>query len=153
MDQQFLEQLVHREVENAGAFVVDFKVSANNKIHLLVEHPKGATLERLTAISRAVEAGLDRDQEDFEIEVSSPGVGAPLMVDKQYHLNIGRDVSIKTVEGEKQKGKLINYDGSKLTLEWKERVPKEKGKGKKTVTRQQSWNMDSVEETKVEIRF
>ena len=114
---------------------------------------EGVRLEELTAISRAIEHSLDRETEDFELQVSSPGVGNPLKVPQQYQQNIGRNLKVTTTEGKEWKGELTNFENELLTLVWKERVPKEVGKGKVTVTKEIQLKLEEIKEARVELRF
>ena len=142
-----------KAIEEQGAFLVDFSVGADNRIAVHADHPDGITLEMLTAISRGVEHNLDREDEDFAIEVSSPGIGKPFVVKEQYEMNVGKLVSVVTNDGEKLEGDMKDFDGEAVTLTWKERIPKEVGKGKQTVVREERIELDRIKETRLEIRF
>lgn len=148
-----LDTIIEEVMAGREAFQVDRSVSAANQIKLLVDGPEGINLKELAAISRAIEAELDREQEDFEITVASPGVGEPLQVPQQYQQNLGRILKVKTRDGEELKGRLADWDGEKLTLNWKTRQPKAKGKGKETVEKQAVLHIESIQETRVQIEF
>ena len=153
IDQQHLQKLIDEIVARQGAFLVDLAVDSGNRIQVKVDHIKGITLEQLAEVSRAIEQGFDREEEDFEITVTSPGVGTPLKVPQQYEQNIGRILKVKTSTDEEYKGRLTAFNDDELTLTWKERQPKEKGKGKVTVEKEQKINLADVEEAKVQIEF
>lgn len=155
MDTEFVKALAAKYIEDAGAFLVNLSIGSGNNIHLQVEHPQGATLERLSQISRQIEKNLDRESEDFSLEVSSPGVGEPLKVKAQYIMNIGRKVQVILNDGEVYKGTLTAFDenSDSITIQWKERVKKEVGKGKKTVALQKTWSLESIMQTTVEVSF
>lgn len=155
MNTEYVKSLAAKLVAEAGAFLVNLNVGNGNQIHLQVEHPQGATLERLAQISRQMEKSLDREEEDFSIEVSSPGVGEPLKVKQQYSLNIGRKVQVILNDGEVYKGTLVEFDENEenITLQWKERVKKEVGKGKKTVELQKKLPLQNIKQTAVEVSF
>ncbi len=145
--------LAQQAVDDEGAFLVDLKVGSDNKISISADHPEGITLEKLERISRGIEAHFDRDEEDFGIEVSSPGLGNPFMVKEQYEASIGRPVKVTTREGKVLKGDLLNFEENHVTLTWKERVPKEVGKGKMVVKREERISLEDIKETRLEIRF
>lgn len=153
LDHKKVQQLLEQALEEQGAFLIDFQISASNLIQVTADTLEGITLEGITAISRGIEHNLDREEEDFELQVSSPGVGSPLMVPQQYEQNLGRDLKVTTLEGEKHKGELVEFDGECITLEWSERVPKEVGKGKVTVKQELKLGLSQIKEAKVQVRF
>lgn len=145
--------MVTQALEEQGAFLVDLKIGSDSRIHLLADHKDGLTLEMLTGISRHIEHNLDREEEDFALEVSSPGVGEPLKVREQYEKNVGRPVKVVTLNGEVHKGNFEHFENDELTLTWKERVPKPVGKGKVTVKKEMQIPLQDIKETSIEIRF
>jgi ribosome maturation factor RimP len=104
-------------------------------------------------VSRHVESSLDRETEDFSLEVSSPGVGKPLLVLRQFYKNVGRNVKTETVSGEKIEGLLESADdaGIKITYKVKEEIPGKKGK--KLVEKERVLTYAELKETKVIISF
>ncbi len=153
MDFDKAKGAVEKALDEQGGFLVEFDLKAGNRITVLADHPEGISLGKLGQISRAVEQEFDRDREDFEIEVSSPGVGSPLQVPLQYQMNIGRTVKVQLVSGKEIKAKLEDFDGENLILKWKERVPKEIGKGKRTVEMEKTIPLSDTKSTKVEVSF
>ena len=145
--------MVTQALEEQGAFLVDLKIGSDSLIHLLADHMDGLTLEMLTSISRHVEHNLDREEEDFALEVSSPGVGEPLKVREQYEKNVGRPMKVITQDGEVHKGDFEHFENDELTLTWKERVPKPVGKGKVTVKKEIRILLQDIKEASIEIRF
>lgn len=153
MDKAKVKELLDRALEQESAFLIDFSISASNVISVSVDTLEGITLKGITAVSRMIEHNLDREEEDFELSVSSPGVGSPLKVKEQYLQNIGRDLKVKTSNDEEFIGELIAFADEVLTLQWEERVPKEVGKGKVTVNKEVQLNLSEVKEAKVQVRF
>lgn len=153
IDSQKVQALLNAALEEQKAFLVDFQIAAGNLIQVLVDTPEGISLEGITAISRGIEHNLDREEEDFELQVSSPGVGSPLKVKEQYLQNVGRDLKVLTLSGEKFKGELAAFEGEELRLEWSEREPKEIGKGKITVKKDVKLNLSEIKEARVQVRF
>jgi len=98
-------------------FVVDIKVSKDNMITIKADTDKGITIDECGVLSRAIEESLDREQEDFDLEVSSPGLTEPLKVLRQYLKNIGREVDVEMNDGEKIKGVIAAADDNTLTLD------------------------------------
>ena len=100
-----IEQLVQTKIAEtdtlSDAFIVSISVRPGNAIEVLLDKDSGLNVEDCKKVSRHVESSLDREKEDFSLEVSSPGVGKPLVVHRQYVKNVGRTVKVKADDGEK----------------------------------------------------
>ena len=103
-------------------------------------------------ISRHVEHNLDREEEDFGLEVTSPDISHPLSVKRQYLKNINRILKVKTGD-EELEGTLISANDKEISLRWKTREPKPIGKGKVTVEKNALIAFDSIKEAKVKITY
>ena len=133
-------------------FLLELNVTADNQIRIILDGDKGVSLQDCMKASRAVEHGLDREETDFSLEVSSAGATAPLLLPRQYRKNIGRKMAVKA--GAKAfEGKLTAADEKSITLEWKSREPKTVGKGKVTVQKRQEIALSEIEEAKVVLKF
>lgn len=153
MNEELVQNLVNEAIaENQELFLIDLTISAGNKILITVDGDKGVPLSECVRISRHVEHNLDRDNEDFSLEVSTPGATTPLVNNRQYKKNIGRNLEVKT-EAEKFEGKLVGVSENDITLEWKAREPKPIGKGKVTVVKQATVAYNNIKEAKVKIIF
>ncbi len=139
-------------VENPSLFLLDLLVTPDHQIRIVLDGDAGVNLQDCMKVSRAVEQGLDREAEDFSLEVTSAGATAPLQMARQYAKNIGRKLSVRAVEGTFE-GKLTAVDGDRITLEWKAREPKPVGKGKVTVQKKQEIALSDIEEAKVVLKF
>ncbi len=148
-----IEELIQEAIREEGAFLVDFSMDTGNRITVEADHPEGISLEKLGRISRKVEHGLDREENDFSLEVSSPGVGSPLKVKEQYAKSVGRPVKVKLNDGREIKADLVAFADDEIHLTWQEKVPREKGKGKQLVKREENISLDKILETRLEIRF
>ena len=95
-------------IEPLGAFVVDLSVSADNQIRLTLDHLRGITIEECVQVSRALEEQLNRDEEDFSLEVSSADLTAPFVHPLQYRKHIGKPVTVITKGGLRYDGTLTN---------------------------------------------
>ena len=138
--------------ENESIFLIDFSISPSNKIKITLDGDHGVTLQDCINFSRAIEHNLDREEEDFSLEVESAGAASPIVLPRQYNKNIGRTLEVKTLEG-KIEGKLTAATAETITLEWKAREPKPVGKGKVTVQKKQEIAISDVQEAKVVIKF
>jgi ribosome maturation factor RimP len=138
--------------EKESIFIVDLKIDTNNKIKLILDDDNGINLKECIRINRYIEDNLDREDEDFSLEVSSPDIAEPIKHIRQYNKNIGRILKIKT-ETSKFEGKLVKVNEDSILLVWKTREPKPIGKGKITVEKSETINFNDIKETKVKIIF
>ena len=137
---------------NQSLFLLDFSISADNKIKITLDGDQGVSLQDCMDVSRAIEHNLDREEEDFSLEVASAGAASPIKLPRQYTKNIGRKLEVKTLDGEFV-GKLTEASGDSITLEWKDREPKPVGKGKITVQKKQLIAISDIKEAKVVLKF
>lgn len=138
--------------ENESLFLIDLKVGADNSIQIVVDGDQGVPLHECIRISRFVEQNLDREEEDFSLEVTSPSITDPISDPRQFNKNIGRILKLKTEKGEFE-GKLSEIVDDKLVLIWKAREPKPVGKGKVTVEKKEMIPIGEIKEAKVKIIF
>jgi len=140
-------------VRETSIFVVDVRVDGANRISVEVDKPEGITIEECVNISRAVEAGLNRETEDFELEVSSPGLTAPFKVMEQYRKNCGRQVDVVKCDGQKISGLLQHVDDDGIVLEVKTKIREAEQKRPKTVMQPATIKFSDIKTTKVTITF
>ena len=153
MDQELVRRLVKEAVEeNDSLFLIDLSFLPSNKIKVIVDGDEGISLKECVRISRHVEHNLDREEDDFALEVTSPDITQPLTIERQYKKNINRVLKVKTAEGEVE-GTLVNVDDKGISLQWKTREPKPIGKGKVTVEKHATIAYENIKEAKVKITF
>ncbi len=138
--------------ENQSLFLIDFKMSSDNKIKVTLDGDNGVTLKDCMAVSRAIEHNLDREEHDFALEVESAGATTPLVMPRQYKKNIGRILEVRSQDSNFE-GKLTAATEDSITLEWKAREPKPVGKGKVTVQKKQVIAISDIQEAKVVLKF
>ena len=154
MDINKISSLVNEALlENESLFLIDLSVSLDNKIKVTVDGDNGVSLKECIRISRNVEHNLDREEEDFSLEVMSVGATTPLQQARQYIKNVGRSLEVKTKEGEKIEGTLDEANSDNITLSWKAREPKPVGKGKVTVQKTKTLSYNEIVQAKVMIKF
>lgn len=134
-------------------FLIDFEILSDNTIRVVIDGDKGVLVEDCIYISRAIEHNLDREEQDFSLEVTSCGATSPLQLPRQYNKHIGRNLEVKTFEGDKVEGQLADVSEEDITLKWKTREPKPVGKGKVTVTKEVNIAFENIKEAKVKIKF
>ena len=134
-------------------FLVDLKISNDKSINVILDGDKEVNIKDCINISRAIEFDLDRDEEDFSLEVASAGVGSPLKFPRQYRKNLGRKLEVISSDGLKFMGELTHVKEDAIELQWKQREPKPIGKGKVTVIKNKILTFDEISQTKVMIKF
>lgn len=151
MENTVVQNLIDEAIaENKDLFLVDWSISAGNKIEVLVDGDHGLPIDEVVRISRHIEHNLDREKEDFALTVSSPGLSRSLDQPRQFIKNIDRKIKIQTAEGE-SKGKIVAADDKEVTLEWKVREPKPIGKGKHTVQKSVTIPYEKIEKAIIQI--
>ena len=144
-------QILVEEVLSDELFIVDITVGDGNFISVSVDSNTGISVGECVQISRHIESSLDREVEDFSLEVTSPGLSLPFKVLRQYLKNIGREVEIVTTTGEKQKGilKSANSEGFELEISAKEKIDG----AKVAVTKVLVYTFDQIKTVKIVISF
>ena len=153
IDKKIVEELVNQWLEGKEYFLVDIDVNASDKIVVEIDHADGVWIEDCVELSRFIESHLSRDDEDYELEVGSAGLGQPFKVEQQYLNFIGKEVEVFTADGKKIKGVLKAVDGRKFTVSVQEKV---KIEGKKRPVLQDvdhEYCMDEVKYCKYLIKF
>ena len=138
--------------EDGSLFLIDYSISADNSIKVVIDGDEGVTVKDCMKISRAIEHNLDRDEIDFSLEVASAGAAAPLVMPRQYKKNVGRKMEVRTSEATIE-GNLTEATDEGIVLEWKAREPKPIGKGKVTVQKKQKIDFSEIKEAKVILKF
>ncbi|SHF84307.1 ribosome maturation factor RimP [Flavobacterium defluvii] len=139
-------------LEKPSIFLIDLAISDSFKISVGLDGDNGVMLQDCIDISRAIENNLDREEQDFSLEVASVGVGSPLKLVRQYKKNIGRTL-IVTTNNEKIEAELVEANDVFIILSWKAREPKKVGKGKETVQKQQQIPYTEIKEAVVTVTF
>ena len=139
--------------ERHDLFIIDFDVLSDNSIKITIDGDHGVSVEDCMLVSRAIEHNLDREEEDFSLEVASAGATTPMSHKRQYKKNIGRTVEVNTTDNQKFEAILTNANEDSITLEWKTREPKEVGKGKVTIQKKVELAYNDIVEAKVKIKF
>lgn len=102
-----------KESEN---YLIDVLVSSSNKIRVFIENDEHVSIQDCIALSRHIESNLDREKDDFELEVSSPGIDQPFKTIRQYQKYTGKIVDVLLNNGEKYKGELCFVDENQIEL-------------------------------------
>jgi ribosome maturation factor RimP len=124
IDKNKVRDLAQEWLKGKEYFLVDADVDSQNKITVEIDHKDGVWIEDCCDLSKFIEEHLDRDVEDFELEVGSAGIGQPFKVLQQYINSIGYDVEILTAEGKKLEGcmKEVTPENFTVTVTEKQRI-------------------------------
>lgn len=125
IDKSIVKKLVDEWLEGKEYFLCDLSISADARIVVEIDHEEGVWIEDCVELSKFIEAGLDREQEDFELEVGSAGIGQPFKVLRQYEIHLGEQVEVLTREGKKFVGELSNVTPETFTVTVTQKVKKE----------------------------
>lgn len=148
-----IEKIITPKIEEEGLFLVEIAVSSSNHISVFIDGDKGVTIDQCIDLSRFIEQNLNRDEEDFELDVSSAGLDLPLKVQRQYIKNIGRLVDVVLTNGQKLSGKLLNANDNGIELEVEKNVLIEGKKRKQEVTVIDTYRYTDIKSTKIVVSF
>lgn len=110
ISKQQVSNLVREKLTSMDCFIVDIKISSNNDISIFIDKNEGLAMNDCLQMSRYIEENLDREVEDYNLSVSSPGAFSPFLVQEQYYKNINEIISVKLVNGIKYSGIMRGYD-------------------------------------------
>jgi len=150
---QQIESLILEKLKADNVFVVELSVSPSNAISVTLDSEEGINVSYCIDISRLIEHNLDREAEDFSLEVSTAGLDQPLKLPRQYKKNVGRNVDVITQEDKKLTGKLIEATDTGFTIETEEKVKLEGKKKKELRITPQMFKFEDVKSVKIVVSF
>lgn len=152
IDKKLVESVVNEWLEGKEYFLVDVTVSADDCIVVTIDHAEGVWIEDCAELSRFIESHLDRDAEDYELEVGSAGLGQPFLVRRQYEIHVGEMVETQTKDGHKYQGKLIEVGDDGFTMEVEQKIKPEGAKRPRKELVGMHFTFDEVAYTKYVIK-
>ena len=141
-------QIVEEWLEGKDYFLVEVTVSPDDKIVVEIDHAEGVWIEDCVELSRFIESKLNREEEDYELEVGSAGIGQPFKVLQQYYIHIGQEVEVLTGDGRKLAGILKDADEEKFTVGVQKKVKTEGSKRPKLVEEDETFTYEQIKYTK-----
>ena len=153
IDRNVVSGIVNEWLEDKDYFLVDVSVSPDDKIVVEIDHAEGVWIDDCVELSRFIESKLDREEEDYELEVGSAGIGQPFKVLKQYQIHIGKEVEVLTREGKKLEGVLKDANEENMTLTIQKKVKPEGAKRPKLVEEDVTYTYNDIKYTKYLISF
>ncbi len=139
-------------LEKPSLFLIDLTITDAFKVIVTIDGDNGVALQDCIDVSRAIENNIDREEQDFSLEVASVGVGSALKIVRQYKNNIGRTLIVETM-AEKIEAELVDANDDFIILSWKAREPKKLGKGKETVQKRQEIPYSEIKKAIVTVTF
>ncbi|MFO7616235.1 MAG: hypothetical protein R6V75_03210 [Bacteroidales bacterium] len=107
LDKNYILELIDQALEGTGFYLVDLSVSRSNLVQVYLDHPDGLSLDDCARFSSILNGQIDREEEDFELQVSSPGLGQPIKVFRQYLKAVGQKLDLTLTSGDRIKGTLL----------------------------------------------
>ena len=153
IDKDIVTRIVGEWLEDKDYFLVDITVSPDDKIVVEIDHAEGVWIDDCVELSRYIESKLNREEEDYELEVGSAGIGQPFKVLKQYLIHVGKDVDVMTKDGKKWTGILADANEENFTVTVEVKVKPEGAKRPKLIEQNITFTYDEIKYTKYLISF
>ena len=153
IEKKTVSQIVEEWLEGKDYFLVEVTVSPDDKIVVEIDHAEGVWIEDCVELSRFIESKLNREEEDYELEVGSAGIGQPFKVLQQYYNHVGSDVEVLTNDGRKLTGVLKDADEEKFVVAVQKKVKVEGAKRPKLMEEDETFRYDEIKYTKYLISF
>lgn len=153
MEIDYVKKIAIPILADRELFLVDLKVSRDNIIELYVDSLNGVNIQTCIEVSREIESHMNRDEEDFELTVSSAGIGYPFKVDGQFTKNLDKTVEAKMKDGKKISGILKAFDNDSVTIEYEIKETVEGSKKKQLVTHTDIIPRENIKEIRDVIKF
>jgi ribosome maturation factor RimP len=153
IDKDLIKSVTEDFLLETDMFLVEVSVRPGNIIVVEIDSEEGVSIDDCIALSRNIESKLDREQEDFELEVGSVGITSPFRIPRQYKKNVGNEVEVLTKSGQKLSGILKSADESSFVVTITKMVKPEGAKKKVAMEEDLSFAFDEVKYTKYLIRF
>jgi len=146
-------EIVNQWLEGKEYFLVDVIVTNDDRIVVEIDHADGVWIEDCVELSRFIEANLNRDEEDYELEVGSAGIGQPFKVLQQYINHIGKEVEVLACDGKKYRGVLARAEAEDFAVTVQVKEKPEGAKRPVLVDKEYAWKYNEVKYTKYLINF
>ncbi|MCK6143533.1 ribosome assembly cofactor RimP [Prevotella intermedia] len=153
IDKNVVKKLVDEWLEGKEYFLVDIQISTDAKIVVEIDHADGVWIEDCVELSKFIEERLSRDEEDYELEVGSAGLGQPFKVPQQYINFIGKEVEVLDQDRRKIRGILKSVEGEKFVVSVNEKIQVEGKKRPVKMDVDHEYDMNEVKYTKYIISF
>jgi ribosome maturation factor RimP len=147
LNKEHITKLANEALEGSDNYLIEVKVSSRNKITVLIENDQNVAIKDCVKVSRHIESSLDREKDDFELEVSSPGIDQPLKHKRQYKKNIGRELEVRLTDESILTGMLLEANLEKI------KIKPEKKKKEKLMPEPLEIALENIKESKLIIKI
>ena len=113
-------------LKDSANYLIDVNIRSGNRISIFIENDEHVSIKDCIALSKHIESQFDREQQDFELEVSSPGIDSPFRHERQFVKYVGKEIEILMSNGDKFSGELLGSDSKSIQY-----LPSKKGRSKK----------------------
>ncbi len=153
IDKQVIIKLAEEQLSSSDNYLVDVEIQRGNLIIVEIDNDEAVCIDDCVELSRYIEDHLDRDKEDYELEVGSAGITSPFKILRQYQKNVGNEVEMLLNSGIKLSGVLKSADENGVVLTVTKQVKPEGAKRKVTVEEDRAYTFNEIKSTKYLIRF
>ena len=153
INKETVKTIVSEWLQDKEYFLVDVDVTTDDRILVEIDHKEGVWIEDCAELSRYIEEHLNRDEEDYELEVGSAGLGQPFKVVQQYINCIGEEAEVLQKDGKKVSGILKSVEEPNFVVTVKEKKKLEGQKRPQMVETDKKFDMNDVKYTKYIINF
>ena len=106
LTEENIKRLAAQILEGTLFYVTGVNVGAGHQVSVRIDGDQGVTVKDCADLSREISAALEREHDDFSLEVSSHGATSPLVMPRQYRRHIGRTLEIRLTDGTRAEGTL-----------------------------------------------
>ena len=153
IDKLIVNQIVDEFLSDTSSYLIEADVKPGNLIVVEIDNDEAVSIDECVRLNRFIESKLDREEEDYDLEVGSSGLTSPFKVLKQFRKNIGNEIETLTKKGEKLYGILKSADEDKFVITITKKVKPEGAKRKIEVQEDLPFAYNEVKYTKYLIRF
>jgi ribosome maturation factor RimP len=146
-------RLAEEHFKGTDRFITNVNVKPGNLIEILIDGETPVNIKDCVTLSRFIEGNLDREKEDFALDVSSHGAASPLVDKRQYKKHIGKTIELKLEDNTQHEGELVEFSENELTIKYSTRENKTIGKGKVTVEKKETIPFTTIKESKIKLKF
>jgi len=153
IDINAVKDIVNAKLDGSKYFLVDVQVSKTNEINVEIDADEGVDIDFCVELSRYIELQLDREVEDYELNVGSAGLTTPFKIKRQYEKNIGNQIEVLAADGKKHRGTLVSVDSDSFKVDERVMEKREGDKRKKEYLVSNDYRYDEVKKVTCLIDF
>lgn len=148
IDKGIVNEIVEDFLKSSDNYLVAIEIKPDNTIIVEIDNDQAVSIDDCIALSACIESRLDREQEDYALEVGSAGIGQALKIRRQYRKYIGKAIEILAKSGIKYTGILKVADEEKVVVTVQKQIKPEGAKRKVTVEEDLFFLYDDIKHAK-----